>query len=472
MIRVALPAGDLRAAAAALLEDAGIAVPDYGAGSRALRFPVIDEGVGIARVFREKDIPVQVALGNYDVAICGSVWIEELTRRFPGHEVVRVADLSFGSQQLWLASAGDGRESSQRSVVPAVRVVSEYANIAEAVARRLRLRRYSILPVWGAAEAYPPEDADIALIAAKDAAGVQAHGLEPLARVFESSAWLIANNSSLGSKDLSPVLSTILRRGRTNATGTSLVVPRQLPLAPAGGMQKRTAVRMALPDGHAQTHTRAALDAAGIRVFGYGEGTVVRRPRVDMEAVEAKMIRPQDMPQHVALGHFDIAITGRDWLFDHLVQFPSSPVEELVDLGRSRYSLAAIAKDVEAESVQGALDEWRSRGRTPIRIASEYGNIADHFARAWHVGRYSIIPIAGASEAFVPDDADILIEGIDTGASVRANELQVLERLFESTNCVIANKRRPEGWLRPVFDQLLDRLRESAMASRATARGA
>src|SRR5207249_11727187 len=115
-------------------------------------------------------------------------------------------------------------------------------------------------------------------------------------------------------------------------------------------------------------------------------------------------IRPQDMPQQVAIGQFDLAVTGRDRMFDHLVEFPSSPIQELVDLGRSRYSLAAIVKDVEANTVAGALEEWRAGGRTTIRLASEYPNIADHFARDRHFGRYSVIPIAGASEGFVPDD--------------------------------------------------------------------
>ena len=105
----------------------------------------------------------------------------------------------------------------------------------------------------------------------------------------------------------------------------------------------------------------------------------------------------------------------------------------------------------------------RALGRE-IRVASEYPNIADHFARERHFGRYSVIAIQGASEGFVPEDAEILIEGIDTGSSVRANKLTVLERFFESTNCVIANTRRPEGALRPVFDGLVEKLRLGAAA--------
>ena len=131
------------------------------------------------------------------------------------------------------------------------------------------------------------------------------------------------------------------------------------------------------------------------------------------------------------------------------MQFPSSPVEEIVDLRRSRYSLAAIVKDVRADTIAGALRGVARASGTGSRsaLASEFPNIADHFARERHFGRYSVIPIAGASEGFVPDDAEILIEGIETGSSVRANKLTVLERFFESTNCVIANKQRPEGAL-------------------------
>ena len=103
MIRIALPTGDLRKQTAAMLDAAGAGIADYGAGSRALRFSMLGDAA-VARVFREKDIPVQVALGNYDIGICGSTWIEELAQRFPSHDVVRLRDLGFGTQSLWLAS--------------------------------------------------------------------------------------------------------------------------------------------------------------------------------------------------------------------------------------------------------------------------------------------------------------------------------------------------------------------------------
>ena len=137
MIRIALPTGDLREGTASVLDAAGMGIGEYAAGARALRFPMLD-GDAVARVFREKDIPVQVALGNYDLGVCGLNWIEDLAQRFPAHHVVRVRDLGFGNMSLWLAAAA-------APVDPSVRIVSEYAHIAESVARRMRLPRYRVL---------------------------------------------------------------------------------------------------------------------------------------------------------------------------------------------------------------------------------------------------------------------------------------------------------------------------------------
>ena len=133
------------------------------------------------------------------------------------------------------------------------------------------------------------------------------------------------------------------------------------------------------------------------------------------------MLRPQDMPRAVALGLFDLALTGRDWLAAHRAAYPGSPVVELADLRRSRYELGAVVPDdLPADTIEQAVAYWRRDDPVrPIRIASEYVPLADHYARERHLGRYRVIPISGASEGFVPEDAEILIEGRKPGRRYR-----------------------------------------------------
>jgi ATP phosphoribosyltransferase len=212
----------------------------------------------------------------------------------------------------------------------------------------------------------------------------------------------------------------------------------------------------------------AALAAAGLEFGGYeADGVPRRRPAARLKApvaVEVKVLRPQDMPRAVALGGYDLALTGRDWLAAHRAAFPATPVVELADLRRSRYALGAVvSEEVPAERIGEAVAYWRrdDPGRT-IRVASEYAALADEYARERRLGRYRVIPIAGASEGFVPEDAEILIEGSETGATLRANRLRMIDVLMESTNCVIGAAARPAGARGALRDELVARLARGA----------
>ena len=103
-------------------------------------------------------------------------------------------------------------------------------------------------------------------------------------------------------------------------------------------------------------------------------------------------------------------------------------------------------------------------------MASEYANVADHYARWRHLGHYQVIPVSGASEGFVPEDADLLIEGMETGRSLAANRLKPIERLFESTTCLIAARQPLEGRRRKLVEDLASRLREAAAGAPTRAR--
>lgn len=469
MIKLALPAGDLRTPLAQLLSGAGLLVEGYGEGSRSYRLKMPSQDEVAVRVFREKDIPVQIALGNYDVGICSLAWVREMQARFPEQPIVALSDLGLGAVALWVATDADGPSSfAELGELPKVRIASDYPNLAEMFARAVRLPAYRIQAVWGAAEAYPPEDADAVLVAATSEEEVRQHGLRPLFCLLDSSAWVIANAAALAGEGLGPLLTPLLAASHTNGRDGQVRLPPPVPLTDRRAVRaaERPSLRMAVPDGHQQRHVVEALRAAGLEFEGYDDSNSARRPKSGIPGLDVKVIRPHDMAQLVATGELDMAITGRDCLNEHLYSFPASPVEEVLDLQRGQYNLSAVvAEDLPATTLSEALDCWRGQGRTAIRVAAEFPATADHYARSRHFWRYQIISIAGASEGFVPEDADMLIEGTETGKTIAENNLKVIDLLYRSTTCVIAHKNAQlSDERRATCEHILGKLRRAAEA--------
>ncbi len=199
-------------------------------------------------------------------------------------------------------------------------------------------------------------------------------------------------------------------------------------------------MRLALPDGHQQKHVIELLKKTKIEVSGYDLGMPQRRPGINIDGVTVNVIRPQDMPAQTALGNFDLAVSGVDWLFDHKAQFPRSPVVGLFDLGVGRVRVVAVvSEDVPAGDING-IKKLVAEGYFPtqkFRIASEYVNIADHFGMKNHINNYRVIPTYGATEALLPEDADMIIENTETGTTLRKNKLKIISELFVSVGCLI-----------------------------------
>ena len=399
-----------------------------------------------AKVFQERDIPIQVAAGNYDLGICSLDWIEELSVKYSRRALVKVENLGYGEGILYVVASRSGGVSTIEEIQArpgTIRIASEYPNLAESLALNLRLKRFSIFPLWGAAEAYPPESADLALIPGDIEVKTFNHALVPLSKVLSFSAFLISNKSSWETKDLSEVVASIRNK--------PMVGKKHLPSANIPGVSDTTEqlpaektaediVRLALPDGHQQTPTIQLLNRAGIQVDDYPSAEGNRRPTINLAGVMVKVIRPQDMPLQVANGNFDLAITGRDWLSEHLCQFPSSPVTERLDLKFGKVKIVAVvSQDLPADDVH-SLRQLSSKRLSSLRVASEYINIADEYARDNHLGMYRVIPTWGASEAFLPEDADLLIENTETGGTIARHNLKIIDTLFESTACLIIHK--------------------------------
>ncbi|MCJ7492507.1 MAG: ATP phosphoribosyltransferase, partial [Dehalococcoidia bacterium] len=136
--------------------------------------------------------------------------------------------------------------------------------------------------------------------------------------------------------------------------------------------------------------------------------------------------------------------------------------EEAVDLGLGGYSVAAVVSaDLPVDSLDDAIGLWQREGKGIVRVASEYANIADNCAREHHLPRYKVIPIGGASEGFVPEDAELLIEGTETGATLAANRLKAVDVLLESTACVIVHRGPVAEKKRPLLGEMLSRFRRA-----------
>jgi ATP phosphoribosyltransferase len=466
-VRVALPRGELREALAARLAVAGFDVPEYREGARTYRFAVPARPGVEVRVFSDRDIPIQVALGQYDLGVASRAGVDELLARHPRESLVLLRPLDVGEARLVLAGPA-GSDLATLAAERAVRIATEFPQLTERWLNRARVPAYRVIDVWGQPQAWPPEDAEFAVLPEVDAV---AEGLTPLEVVQEGSAWLIGNRDALAHRDLGAALESLLRlpAGRT---GGGPAEPAPLDVRPgrrpAVTRAAGAALRLAVPDGHAQRHTVAALADAGIAFAGYTVTESVRRPSsagTGLAGLEVKVLRPQDMPRAVALGQFDLALTGRDWLAAHLAAFPASPVVELGDLRRSRYDLGAVvSEDVPANSIEEAIAYWRRDDpRKAIRVASEYVALADHYARDRHLGRYQVIPISGASEGFVPEDADILIEGSETGTTLRANRLRMLDVIMVSTNCIIGHRDAPTGERGALRGEIVRRLVEASV---------
>ena len=447
-IKIALPKGRLLAETAARLKEVGWGLDGYHETARLYRIESRNFPGLSAKMFHERDIPVQVAIGNYDLGICGSDWLEELLVKYPSSALMRVSVLGYGQSALYVAvSAAEGVSTVEavRERSGVIRIASEYPNLAEHFALDLRLRRFGIFPLWGAAEAYPPESADLALVCGTRE-GLASCGLAPVAKVLGVSACLIANRGSWESKDMNEVVASIYDKAMAQEEEPEVVEPysgqrpRKSKLFPPNG--DGDIVRLALPDGHQQSSTFDLLSKSGISLDDYPSPTGNRRPTTDLPGVAIKVIRPQDMPLQVANGNFDLAITGRDWLKEHLYQFPTSPVKELVDLKSGRVKIVAVVSNDLPVTDASDLRKFSNGRAAPLRVASEYINIADNYARDNHLGLYRVVPTWGATEAFLPEDADLLIENTQTGRTIARHNLKIIDTLFESTACLIGASRR------------------------------
>lgn len=492
-IKIALPKGRFMQDLNALFPTLCLKLSGYDSTSRSYRPSIAAKPELFIKVFQEKDIPIQVAVGNYDLGICGSDWIEELLARYSSASIIKIKSLGLAKGYICAAISIQGssfkvNQSAISDQLPAssfqnldprlqipesrtIRLASEYPNIAESFALKRHLGRFSVFPVWGSSEVYPPENADIVILPVYNEQDLEACGLKSFEKLLQVEAFFIANRQSWEGKNLSSFLESVqsLESGaqslesrawsqeprinsfesKVKCLKSNLKTLDSRPQTPDSKLKTQDLLWLALPDGHQQKGTMALLEKAGLEVPGYRLPLLDRRLSISIDGVAVKVIRPQDMPAQVALGNFDLAITGQDWLTEHLMAFPSSPVKEIMKLGVGKVRIVAAGLTSPESRVQSRESRLQTSdfrlqtqdSRLNIRVASEYINIAESYARERHLSPYRVIPTWGASESFLPEDADLLIENIETGKTLREHGLVVLDVLFESQACLIGSTR-------------------------------
>lgn len=184
-------------------------------------------------------------------------------------------------------------------------------------------------------------------------------------------------------------------------------------------------MRIALPKGRLLDGVLKLLAAAGM-VFRFRDDRDYR-PTTTTPNVEAKLLKVRAIPQMVALGNFDVGFCGLDLIREAGYE----QVEPILDLGLNCVTLVvAVPHDK-----RHLMDELPPR---PLLIATEYENIADRWATDRNLAHVTI-QTWGSTEAYAPDDADIVFDCIETGRTMAANNLVVIDRIMASSTHLVAN---------------------------------
>lgn len=188
------------------------------------------------------------------------------------------------------------------------------------------------------------------------------------------------------------------------------------------------ALRIGLPKGSLQQSTFALFERAGYRV---AVGSRSYYPSLDDPELEAVLMRPQEMPRYVEAGVIDAGLTGWDWVMETGAQ-----VVSVCDLIYSK-ATARPARWVVAVAEESQI-------RTPQhlegkRIATELVNVT----RAYLAGHGVTAAVEfswGATEMKVPDLVDAIVELTETGSSLRAHNLRILDTVLETNTKLIAGR--------------------------------
>lgn len=187
-------------------------------------------------------------------------------------------------------------------------------------------------------------------------------------------------------------------------------------------------IKLGLPKGSLQESTFALMRKAG---WSFNVGSRSYIPSVNDPEIAARLIRPQEIARYVQLGLLDAGLTGYDWIYEN-----GADVVEVAELCYSKATsnpvrwVVAVPNDSPIQSVkdlQGKRIATEAVGLT-TRYLADHGVTAD-IEFSW-----------GATEVKAPELVDAIVELTETGSSLRANHLRIIDTVLTSTTRLIANK--------------------------------
>ena len=202
-------------------------------------------------------------------------------------------------------------------------------------------------------------------------------------------------------------------------------------------------LKLGLPKGSLQEATTRIFKKAG---FNISTSERSYFPIVDDSEIEAILIRAQEMARYVYDGVLDCGLTGKDWIMENGVQ-----VVEVADLIYAKSGMKPV------RWVLGVNDNSEIKTVKDLegkRIATELVNVTKKYLKSQGV-QAEVEFSWGATEAKVPDLVDAIVELTETGSSLRANNIRIIDEIMTSTTKLIANKNAWEDtWKRKKIQNL------------------
>jgi ATP phosphoribosyltransferase len=209
-------------------------------------------------------------------------------------------------------------------------------------------------------------------------------------------------------------------------------------------------LRLGIPKGSLQDATIQLFARAGFNIYASSRSYF---PAIDDPEIECMLIRAQEMARYVADGVLDAGLTGQDWIAEHAASAngASGAVVPLADLIYAKQSFGKV------RWVLAVPEESRYQKAQDL----EGGTIATELVRATqaYFARLAVTVNVefswGATEVKPPTLADAIVEVTETGSSLRANRLRIIDTVLESNTQLIANPRALRGeWARTKLENI------------------